>query len=219
MGGKPLHFSLHFSALFYCKIHPFITGSGRYLGGVPIGINKITGQKEFINSFGNDEYRPPNYNMAIFGIPGSGKSLAMKLKLSREMSVANHYQAIIDPEGEFVKVCNRLGGVNLNIHEESNIVINPCSINYSDIPLDDKDDEEIAELEEDDLREIIEKDGKKYLRFVPIKEKIGEILGFFDIVVRGTNDPGIDVFERNYLEEATSHIITNVLKITTHPDS
>ncbi|WP_121616752.1 VirB4 family type IV secretion system protein [Virgibacillus halodenitrificans] len=199
---------------------PFISGSARYTGGVPFGINKITGQKEFINSFGNDDWRPDNYNMGIFGISGSGKSLAMKLKIAREMAGANIYAGIIDPEGEFVKLTNRLGGVNLDIHEESGLVINPCALNFSDIPLDDKDDEELEALEDEDDKEVVEKNGKKYLRFVPVREKINEILDFFDIIIRGkgSEDGGLDVFERNYLEESIQAVFAE-LGITTHPES
>lgn len=199
---------------------PFISGSARYTGGVPFGVNRITGQKEFINSFGNDDWRPDNYNMGIFGISGSGKSLAMKLKIAREMAGANIYAGIIDPEGEFVKLTHRLGGINLDIHEESGLVINPCALNFSDIPLDDKDDEELEAIEDDDDKEIIEKDGKKYLRFVPVREKINEILDFFDIIVRGkgSEDSGLDVFERNYLEECIIAVFDD-LGITTHPSS
>lgn len=197
---------------------PFISGSGRYLGGVPIGTNRITGEKEFLNSFGNEEYRPPNYNMGVFGIPGSGKSLALKLILAREMATSNVYYCVVDPEGEFVRLCHRLGGINLNFHEESDIIINPCAINFSDIPLDDKDDEELEELV-DENHLIVEREGKKYLRFVPINEKTAEILGFFDIVVRGNDDEGLTVFERDYLEKAISWVIKEKLKISTHPDS
>lgn len=200
---------------------PFISGSARFYGGVPYGINKITGQKEFMNSFGNEEYKPDNYNMGFFGVSGSGKSLAMKLKIAREMPLANIYSGIIDPEGEFVKLSKILGGINLDIHEESGIVINPCAINYSEIPLDDKDDEELELLSKDDSVVIIEKNGKKFQRFVPIREKTNEILDFFDIVVQGKGgiESSLNVFERNYLEEAIMYIFTEELKITTHPDS
>lgn len=199
---------------------PFISGSAKYTGGVPFGINKITGQKEFINSFGNEDYRPDNYNMGIFGISGSGKSLAMKLKIAREMAGANIYAGIIDPEGEFSKLTNRLGGINLEIHEESGLVINPCALNFSDIPLDDKDDEELQALEDEDDKEIVEKNGQKYLRFVPVREKVNEILDFFDIIVRGkgSEEGGLDVFERNFLEESIQFVF-NDIGITTHPDS
>ncbi|WP_269919612.1 VirB4 family type IV secretion system protein [Caldifermentibacillus hisashii] len=199
---------------------PFISGSGKYMGGVPIGINQITGQLEFINSFGNDEYRPQNYNMFIIGISGSGKSVAMKLLIARELTGANIYARLIDPEGEFIRITKRLGGINLNINEEEDICINPLAINFSDIPLDEQD-EELELLEETDDREIVEKNGKKYVRFVPLKEKLNDSLDFFDIIVRGKNgeDQGLDVFERNYLEEAIQYIYTEKLKLTSHPDS
>lgn len=199
---------------------PFISGSGIYTGGVPFGVNKIDGRLEFINSFGNDELKPDNYNMGIFGISGSGKSVAMKIKIAREMAGGNIYSGIIDPEGEFVKLTNRLGGINLNISEESGIIINPCSINFSDIPLELENDEELEALQEDELKEVVEKDGKMYLRFVPIKEKINEMLDFFDFLVRGKGgeESGLDVFERSYLEDAIIKVLDD-LEITTHPDS
>ncbi|WP_214484561.1 DUF87 domain-containing protein [Bacillus sp. SM2101] len=198
---------------------PFISGAGRYIGGVPIGVNKITGQIEFINSFGNDDYRPQNYNMGIFGIPGSGKSLAMKLKIAREMAGGNVWSVIIDPEGEFRRLTRRLGGINLDISEESDIRINPCAINYSDIPLDDKDDEELELLMDGDDKEVIERDGRKYLRFVPLREKINELLDFFDIIIRGKEDHGLDAFERSFVEDAVTKVFLENKKYTTHPDS
>ncbi|WP_036803195.1 helicase HerA domain-containing protein [Pontibacillus halophilus] len=197
----------------------FTSGSGRYIGGVPIGINMIEGHLEFINSFGNEEYKPQNYNMGIFGIPGSGKSLAMKLKIAREMAGGNVWAVVIDPEGEFRKLTRRMGGINLDISEESDVVINPCSINFSDVPLDDKDSDELELLYEDDEREVIEREGRQYLRFVPVREKLNELLDFFDIIVRGKDDRGLDVFERDYLEKAISYVYYELHKITTHPDS
>ncbi|MDE3841025.1 hypothetical protein C0966_17315 (plasmid) [Bacillus methanolicus] len=199
---------------------PFISGSGKYIGGVPIGINKITGQLEFINSFGNEDYRPQNYNMFVVGTSGSGKSVTLKLLISRELTGANIYARLIDPEGEFVRITKRLGGINLNISEEEDICINPLAINFTDIPLEEED-EELELLEDSDEREIVYKDGKKYIRFVPLREKMNDILDFFDIICRGKNseDRGLDVFERNYLEEAVQYIFNEKLKLTTHPDS
>ncbi|MFC0476828.1 VirB4 family type IV secretion system protein [Robertmurraya beringensis] len=199
---------------------PFISGSGKYMGGIPLGINKITGQLEFITSFGNEEYRPQNYNMFVVGVSGSGKSVTLKLLIARELTGANIYSRLIDPEGEFVRITKRLGGINLNISEEEDICINPLAINFTDIPLDEQD-EELELLEDTDEREIVEKEGKKYVRFVPLREKMNDILDFFDIIARGKNseDRGLDVFERNYLEEAIQYIFTHKLKLTSHPDS
>lgn len=200
---------------------PFISGSGKFNGGIPIGLNKLTGQKEFYNAFGTDDFRPPNYNFGIVGIPGSGKSVTAKMLIAREAALMGTFFRIIDIEGEYVTLTKTIGGLNINISEESDIIINPLSLNYTELPLEDESDEELELLEQDDEKELIMIDEVKYVRFVAIKEKIGESLGFFDIVARGKDqeERGLDVFERNFLEEALNHIIRNVLKITSNPNS
>lgn len=199
---------------------PFISGSGKFNGGIPIGKNKITGQKEFYNAFGTYENRPDNYNMAVFGVSGSGKSLALKMLLSRETTGLAVYSRLIDVEGEFSRIVKRLGGINLDLAEESNIRINPLALNVSNVPLENSDDEELELLEQDDEREVIEKNGRKYVSFVPIREKINEALDFFDILCRGKNqeEDGLTVFERNYIEEAMKHIYKHY-GYSTHPSS
>ncbi len=200
---------------------PFISGSGKFNGGVPLGKNRITGQKEFYNAFGTPENRPENYNMCIFGISGSGKSLGLKLLLSRETTGAAVYSRLIDVEGEFNKIVKRLGGTVVNLSEESTTRINPLAMNVSNVPIEDsQDDEELELLENADQREVIEKNGKKYISFVPIREKINEGLDFFDIICRGKNQEkdGLTVFEQNYIEEALKSIYDQ-LGYSTHPSS
>lgn len=201
---------------------PFISGSGKFNGGIPIGVNKTTGQKEFYNAFGTPENRPDNYNMAIFGVSGSGKSIALKLLLSRETAGMGIYSRLIDVEGEFVRITNRLGGTSINLHEESNIRINPLSINVTSIPYSE-DDEELDYLENLDEREIIEKNGQQYIQFVPIREKINESIDFFDIILRGKNqeEEGINVFERNFIEQTMKYLYMEDERFlfTTHPAS
>lgn len=200
---------------------PFISGSGKFNGGVPLGKNRITGQKEFYNAFGTPENRPENYNMCIFGISGSGKSLGLKLLLSRETTGAAVYSRLIDVEGEFNKIVKRLGGTVVNLSEESTTRINPLAMNVSNVPIEDsQDDEELELLENADQREVIEKNGKKYISFVPIREKINEGLDFFDIICRGKNQEkdGLTVFEQNYIEEALKSIY-DLLGYSTHPSS
>lgn len=54
-----------------------------------------------------------------------------------------------------------------------------------------------------------------------IKEKISEVLGFFDTITSGRddgNEPPLNIFERNYIEEAM-YVILKKLGITTNPDS
>lgn len=201
---------------------PFISGNGKFNGGIPIGINRRTGQKEFYNAFGSAEFRPDNYNMAILGASGSGKSIAMKLLLARETTGMGVYSRIIDVEGEFVRIVNRLDGVNITLSEESDVRINPLAINVTTIPFDE-DDEELEALEKNDERVIVELNGEKFIQFVPIREKINEVTDFFDIICRGKNQEGegLNVFERNYLEDALKYLYRKDPRFlyTSHPDS
>lgn len=204
---------------------PFISGSGRFNGGIPIGNNLITGQKEFLNAFGTPSYRPNNYNMAIFGVAGSGKSVTLKLLLSRESSGMGIYSRLIDVEGEFVDIVRKLGGINISLYEESLIRINPLAIQVSTIPFNEEDEElELLQNGVDD-REIVEKDGEMYVRFVPIREKINEVIDFFDILIQGKAQDlateGLDVFERNILEQTMKYLYTKDKRFlyTSHPDS
>lgn len=200
---------------------PYISGSGKFNGGIPIGKNRITGQKEFYNAFGTPESRPENYNMAIFGISGSGKSLALKLLLARETTGSAVYSRLIDVEGEFSRITKRLGGVVVNLSEESTMRINPLAINVTNLPIEDNQlDEELALLENSDQREVVVKNGKQYISFVPIREKINEVIEFFDIICRGKNQEGqgLTVHERNYIEEALKYIYDE-FGYSTHPSS
>ncbi|WP_282155799.1 VirB4 family type IV secretion system protein [Cytobacillus gottheilii] len=199
---------------------PFISGSGKFNGGIPIGKNKITGQKEFYNAFGRPGNKPDNFNSAIFGSSGSGKSLLCKLLLFRETTGLRVHSRLIDVDGEYIRSVKRLGGININLSEESDIVINPLALNITNILVEDEDSEELALLEESDERELIERNGKKYISFVPIKEKINEALGFFDMIARGKDqeEEGLNPFERNYIEEAMKSIYKHY-GYTTHPSS
>lgn len=199
---------------------PFISGSGKFNGGIPIGVNMTTGQKEFYNAFGTKAYTPDNYNMAIVGQSGSGKSLALKLLMARETTGMGVYTRLIDVEGEFVDTVKELGGINITLSEESDIRINPMDINVTHIPFD-LDDDELEELEQSDEREIVEKNGTKYITFIPIREKLNEMLDFFDIICRGKKqeDDGLNVFERNFLEQALKYLYYDKCKLTTHPSS
>lgn len=205
---------------------PFISGSGKFNGGIPIGNNLITGQKEFINVFGSPTYRPNNYNMAIFGVAGSGKSVTMKLLLSRETSGMGVYSRIIDVEGEFTAIVRKLGGVNVAISEESVIRINPLAVHVSTIPFEAEDEElELIHGGTED-REFVEKDGETYVRFVPIREKINEVVDFFDILIQGKPDSkasgyGLDVFEKNIISETLAYLYKEDPRFlyTSHPES
>ena len=58
-----------------------------------------------IDRFNSDKYK--NSNMCIIGTSGSGKSYFAKLMLLRNR-YSNIIQYVVDPEGEYLKLCNKL---------------------------------------------------------------------------------------------------------------
>ncbi|RKJ74445.1 hypothetical protein D7X33_19400, partial [Butyricicoccus sp. 1XD8-22] len=148
--------------------------------------------------------------------------------MARETVGMGVYTRQIDVEGEFLEITRLLGGINITLSEESDIRLNPLDVNVSLIPIEDAlegndIDEELAELEESDEKEIIERDGKTYVQFVPIREKINEVLDFFDIIMRGKNqeNSGLNVYESNYLEQTLNYLYKEDprFQFSTHPSS
>jgi len=77
-------------------------------GGIYLGVNKINGSPVVVNV----ELRP-NYNIAIVGKSGSGKSMAIKIFLGRLLpTVQNPLVYIIDPENEY----QYLGNYGFNVY-------------------------------------------------------------------------------------------------------
>lgn len=206
---------------------PLLSAEGVFEGGIPFAINKNTGDLEFFSSFGNHELssnnsrsskkkiKVKNYNSGIIGVPGSGKSVLMKILEAREASLGNVYFRNIDIEGEMVVLTKKLGGTNIPIGPESKVIINPCAINFSEIELTDSD-EELDFLKEKDKYEIFNRDGVTYVRFIPLLEKVNELLDLFKIII--VNDGELDNYEKNMLEKAIFHVFKEK-GITTHPSS
>lgn len=166
---------------------PFASSEMRYTGGIPLGINVHTGNLVFYNPFAKHLH---NYNLCIFGVSGSGKSVTLKAICSRGIFEGIRY-AIIDPSGEYIPLARRLGGLVIRLSEETDVVINPCAM----AP-------EIVE-EVDEHGNIIE------VRKVLIKEKISELLNCFNIMISGSGDQekGLNTFEADILEQAIRKVI------------
>lgn len=65
----------------------------------------------------------------ILGVPGSGKSMKTKINIALEF-LTNPYTEIllIDPEKEYTKLVDRLGGVNVTISADSKTYKNCCDL-------------------------------------------------------------------------------------------
>ena len=72
-----------------------------------------------------------NANIAIFGIPGAGKSVTVKILVGRN-ALINRRSAILDIEGEYVALNELLGGRTIKIKQTV-----PVGINLFDIDIDE----------------------------------------------------------------------------------
>lgn len=195
-------------------IFPFASSELPYTGGVPFALNNQTGNMIFLDVF-NRKFN--NYNICVFGESGSGKTFAIRTLVARSMLKGKKFRAfILDPEGEFKKFTKRLGGVYLKLSPEYPVVLNPCAIGVTEIELDEEDEE--LKNSGPNVKIVVKDDGKEYLRFVPLSEKINELIGFFDIMAQGKQGLPLDNYEENYIEQAIIKAYQTA-GITTDPDS
>lgn len=98
--------------------------------GTLFGINRFTGAPVFYNL----HIGPPvldNHNMCVFGVSGSGKSSFIKLYTARS-SLKNVRTVIVDPEGEYDRLCEILNGVFIQFKNDEPAMINPFDLEEED---------------------------------------------------------------------------------------
>ena len=106
-------------------VFPFLTSEVGHPTGVPLGINKQTGEPILF-----DNFHPSltNYNMVIFAKSGAGKSVTMKTLISRSSVLMGIESLALDAEGEYYAVAEALGGINIIVSPTSNTIINVFDI-------------------------------------------------------------------------------------------
>ena len=104
---------------------PFLTSEVGHPTGVPLGINKQTGEPILF-----DNFHPSltNYNMVIFAKSGAGKSVTMKTLISRSSVLMGIESLALDAEGEYYAVAEALGGINVIVSPNSSTIINVFDI-------------------------------------------------------------------------------------------
>jgi len=122
-----------------------------YEEGFYIGYNAITNSPVFYNQF---DRSLPNPHMAIFGTTGAGKSTTMKTMLGR-MAAYGYNICVLDPEREYEKIINKLGGKYIRIRPGEKLGINPFDV------------------------EIEEEEGK---RFIDLNSKVADIRFILNII-------------------------------------
>ena len=98
--------------------------------GIYLGRDMFTGLPMNLETFGNEL---ANANIAIFGIPGAGKSVTVKTMVGRT-ALINRRSAILDIEGEYVEQTEKLGGRVIKVRQGI-----PVGVNLFDIDIDEDD--------------------------------------------------------------------------------
>lgn len=158
-----------------------------YQGGVFLGYNLTTGSPVFYNQFADNL---PGPHIAIFGTIGSGKSTTMKIMLARSAAFG-FWAAVLDPEGEYKKLINMLGGKYIEVKAGSKAGINPFDL----------------EVEEDE--------GK---RFLNIEGKISEIRFLLGIISENFMGKRLDGIQLAIIERVVRKLYGD-FDITTDPAS
>lgn len=96
--------------------------------GIYLGRDLFTGLPMNLETFSEGL---ANANVAIFGIPGAGKSVTVKTIVGRN-ALLNRRSSILDIEGEYVAQAEKLGGRIIKVRQSV-----PVGINLFDIDIDE----------------------------------------------------------------------------------
>ena len=150
--------------------YPFISSSVFDENGILIGTNIYNNSLVFIDRYNNNKYK--NANMSIFGTSGAGKSFYTKLLIMRYRLLGIE-QYIIDPEREYLNMCENLNGTILKMGPNSGTYIN------------------IFDIRQDSLEET----ENGYLA-----TKITKLIGFFNLIFGELNEEEKAILEDKIIE-------------------
>ena len=150
----------NFNSGALCACFPFYNSEISHKNGTFLGINMSTATPVFIDFY--DRSVLNNSNASVFGQAGSGKTFFVSL-LTLRSAIKGIRTVIIDPEGEYKKICDVVGGANLKISPDAKSGINPFDVE-----------------EEEDADGVI---------MVDIKSKVADLLNMVAVMVGGlTNE-------------------------------
>ena len=113
---------------------PFYNNEIYHEKGVFCGVNLNTWTPVMIDFY--DRSKLNNSNVTVIGQAGTGKTFFVSL-LTMRSTLRNIRTVIIDPEGEYKKLTEALGGAHIVLSPESKDFINPFDIEESDKVDDD----------------------------------------------------------------------------------
>lgn len=166
--------SRNFNSGAAASLFPFASPEFSHKKGIPLGINLFTGSPVIFDNFIGPPFMT-NYNLGIFATSGAGKSFLIKL-LSMRGALLGIKTVFVDPDGEYNRMVQKMGGSVVKISTETENIINPFDVE-----------------EEEDENEI---------RYVDIVQKIAEIKALVGMIVEGVMKDKISAEELAAVEEA-----------------
>jgi conjugal transfer ATP-binding protein TraC len=156
-----LRFKRNFDTSSLATCLPIVSAELTNTKGMPIlyGLNMINGSLVLFDRFSLN-----NYNSVTLATSGAGKSYFVKLEAIRYMGLGAHV-IIIDPQGEYKRLAETLGGQYVNISSISKDRINPLEISIME---DEEDGMNFLNQKVLDVTSIIE---IMIVRTLPAREK------------------------------------------------
>lgn len=136
---------------------PFYNGEISHRNGIFLGLNMVTGTPMYLDMY--DRSVLDNGNMTVFGKSGSGKTFLVSLMTARSV-LKGISSAIVDPEGEYIKLTKALGGRHVTVAPGSKTRINPFAI---------------SEEYDPELKKVV----------VNVKNKISDVLNLIAVMAGG----------------------------------
>ncbi len=155
-----------------------------YIGGIPLGRNRHSMSTVFMDLFAG----PPvanNYNLGIFGEPGSGKSATAKAIVNRMYGMRGVHTAAIDPNGELKGLANRIPGSKIISFDDAiPFTINPFEM----------------------FPEVFENErGEKY-EALPLSIKINRLTDLYGVIYISLYKTPISARQLALLSKATAYM-------------
>lgn len=173
---------------------PASTAAVGHPSGILLGFNISTGAPIFVDRFAG-EHIVSNQHLFISGEPGSGKSVTSRLIALREGAMGVK-TVFVDPEGEYVRLAQGMGGHAIRIVPGTFSGINVLDIEPA-----------VEENEYGEKREVVN-----------IQDKVAEVQSLVGAVVRYHTGRGLGAREIAVLEEAIREEYTE-RGITADPES
>ncbi len=122
LGIDELNIAFNMNSSPIASSFPFISSELTSDDGILYGINRHNNSLILF-----DRFSLQNANMVVFATSGAGKSYAVKLEVLRTMMLGTDV-IIIDPEMEYVHLCEAVGGTYINISLSSESKVNPFDL-------------------------------------------------------------------------------------------